>query len=727
MQDNEPIELIDELIEKYQSARDAWRTIAEEYHADIRFAAGDQWDEGEKRQREDENLSCQVYNQLPSKINFVVNNGLDNMPQAKIHPVSDTANANTAKVIDGIIKNIEYQSNAKSAYINALNGLVTGGLGAWKYEIYEDDEGRDRIGTCRISDPTTVVFDPSSQKPNFRDAEYVYIVNWMNKKQFEKEYPEVEYGAVDGDSEYWVTDEAVQILEYWGKEDGKIVQRLLCAGTILEENLNYPGKMLPVVMVLGTDTNIDGERHIKGMIRDVKGMQYALNIAKNRELDYIYRAANAQWLVEVDNIKDSAEQWQSQNINGQSVLFYKGTASGGKPTRIDPITPPTGFIEVAKSANEDIRQTIGIRDPLQDIPSSQSGKAIALQISQSNIGTYGYLDSWKDGILYGTSIVIDLIPHIYDQAEIMEIMGIDGQISTVMVNKEYEENGAMVKHDLTQGKYKVTMSIGPSYESKRAEAADRLMELAKIDQNISALGGDALIRMMDLGEQGDIIADRVQANLPPNILAASNPSNADQQKLQLIQLNAQMQQMGAQMQEIQGINQQLQMQNQQLAQEAQNKANEIQAKMQSDMQNMQLKFQAEMQMKKMQFEMDLQMKQMELEHDKQMKMLIAGVDIQKIQMQGDQKLTQLGVQGNQKNEQTMLSAQINSALEEDKHLDNLEKLDLSAMIAIELAKVNHENDIAKVQEQTHSNIFIEGMKADIAEKSLKATGEDLAY
>lgn len=80
---------------------------------DLRFARlGEQWPDSIKKQRELEGRPCLTINRLPSFIRQVVNDARQNKPSIKVHPVDSGADVETAKIIDGLIRNIEYISNA---------------------------------------------------------------------------------------------------------------------------------------------------------------------------------------------------------------------------------------------------------------------------------------------------------------------------------------------------------------------------------------------------------------------------------------------------------------------------------------------------------------------------------------------------------------------------------------------------------------------------------------
>lgn len=622
----------EKILKRYTLAKNAWSTIFSDYVSDLKFASGDQWDEKVKKERESNNLTALSYNQLPSKINFIVNNARSATPNIKINPVSGEANKNTAKILDGIVKYIQYKYNAKDAYINALDNAVTGGVGAWRINVIssnenlyanttatkemeeadeiepvdiaepiapdDNDDDEFDIEIERILDVTSVLFDPNAKKMNFKDAEYVFVTNWIPKDEFEENYPDAECEGVGDTGKGMFNKDAVAVLEYWckNKKTGYVEQYLVTGSEILSHNKHYRGKNLPIVMLTGHELHIEGERKYKGIVRDVKDIQILLNLSKSRTADYIAQASNQQTMVTPEQIAGYEDIWLNGNVNGLAVLPYNQTELG-KPQREQPPAPPAGFMQVSSEADADMRSAIGIRDPMADIPAGNSGKAIQLQISQGNLGTFEFHDHLKSAIKFTGEIIVDLIPWVFKYPHIREIMGLDGQVNTVELNKPYIENGQAVLHDLTKGKYAVTISDGPSYESQRDEASDKLLEIIKAHPEFMQTAGDIVFRNMTFNG-ADEIADRIKATIPPNILAASNATNGDSES-QAQMLISQLNQMGQQMQQMQQALEQSQQVIQQLNQEKQCKIVEIQTKAQADAQLRVLDHEHEMEMAKM--------------------------------------------------------------------------------------------------------------------------------
>jgi len=539
-----------EAMERLELSKSAFSEIHQNYIDDIKFGLlGEQWDAQILTDRQNEKRTTSTFNKLAPMIRNVVNTALKNPPAIKVHPISN-ANKETAKIHDGLIKHIQSESNSEAVYNSTLQDAVAGGIGI--FEIVTVDNiynGQTEIQIKRIVDPTSVFPDPEAIEPDFSDMKWLFHVKTMSKKAFEKEYPGFDCMAIDSSKQNWFSEDSVSIAEYWvKKDDGTVCWYILNGNEIIDSSDSktdefgnptpYPGKYIPYCIVVGEDVYVDGKRTIKSLIRDVKDMQRTLNYMQSEAIDYVSKNAKAPYLASDKSIGPYKDLWAQANKRNIPYLTYVDGAN--VPQRMDPPPPPVGYVESISRLDTDIRQSIGIRDPLQDIPATQSGKAIQLQLSESNVSTYIWHDHLNRAIKLAGRIIIDLIPYYYNYPHVQQILGIDGSVETVQIKQPYFENGAVVSHDLS-GEYGITISTGASYTDQRKETFDNLMELAKVDPRILQFAGDIILRKMDFAESNEI-ADRFQALIPPQVLQSSKLGNEQQMKQHIMAQTQQLEQ-----------------------------------------------------------------------------------------------------------------------------------------------------------------------------------------
>ena len=138
---------------------------------------------------------------------------------------------------------------------------------------------------------------------------------------------------------------------------------------------------------------------------------------------------------------------------------------------------------------------------------------------EGDIANYSYYDNLGRGLKYAGTVIVDLVPHIYDTPRILRILGEDDSVEQVPVNQPMvdEKTGMEQIFDLTVGKYDVIVSIGPSYESQREEAADGMMNfLNVIPEQARMILADLVVKNLDW-PGADEFVKRLKMLLPPGM------------------------------------------------------------------------------------------------------------------------------------------------------------------------------------------------------------------
>jgi hypothetical protein len=172
---------------------------------------------------------------------------------------------------------------------------------------------------------------------------------------------------------------------------------------------------------------------------------------------------------------------------------------------------------------------------------------------QVDMVNYHYFDNLTRSISHVGTIILDLVPKIYDTQRVMRIIGDDGKPDLVNINEPGEDEQGVQKilNDVTVGQYDVVMDTGPGYNSKRSEAVESMMTLLAADPNLMQTAGDLIFRNMDF-PGADVVADRLAAANPMAQIDDKSPI-PPQVQMQLKANDAQMQQMQQQIQKMQII------------------------------------------------------------------------------------------------------------------------------------------------------------------------------
>jgi hypothetical protein len=537
---------------------------------DLKFAKlSEQWPADIQTQRSADGTPCLTLNQLGKFIRQVCNEQRQQRPAIQVNPVGDGADKETAQVIQGMIRHIEVNSEAEIADDVAFDFAVTTGGPGWIRAVteYADDDTEDQEIFLRpVSNSFTVYIDPRAEKPNREDAKFLFVIEDMPVEGFKDEYPDSglaslsDFQSIGDAPPQWLTKETIRVAEYFwceekkqkqeGKKREKIVRTWhwskITAIDILDER-DLKGKYHPFFPVYAEETNVNGKRHYKGLVRDAMDPQRQYNYHASAATEAIGIGTKAPWLIADDQVEGFEDSWKQANVRKLAFLKYHYVQGADPPTRNSAEPPIQAMMLMVHQAGEDLMSSTGLYNPSlgkQQSP-DESGKAILAQQQQGDIATLNYSDNLKRTKKQIGKYLIDQIPHVYDAPRIQRIIKPDETIQHVGVfnsattkmspdeAKDSLEDEAIEKvFDIGVGRYDVVVDIGPTYQTKRKEASATQLELMKEVPIVQQAAPDLIIRNMDI-PGADAIADRVKMMLPPQLLQAEgNDPQATVQKLQ---------------------------------------------------------------------------------------------------------------------------------------------------------------------------------------------------
>ncbi len=608
--------IIDEAKDFLKLCNDADTMNRQEALEDLKFVSGgDQWPVDLQNSRNLESRPVLTINKLDGYCRQVTNQQRQQRPRIKVHPTNTQADVKTAQIIEGICRHIEINSNADNAYDTAFDHAVRMGWGFWRIttDYVKQDSFDQEIFIEAIQNPFTVYFDPNSEAVNGSDADRCLITTMMSKAKFRELYPNSDDGSSftqrgTGDSQSeWITKEDIRIAEYFYtvREPAKLVKlsdgtqgfmdkdmkarmalsglaviderdsykkvikwKKLTAIEVIEER-DWPGSYIPVVPVYGRHIVIGDKRKKFGMVRHAKDAQRMYNFWQTTITESVALAPKAKWIMAEGQDEGHETEWAAANIKSFPLLRYKQTDIDGQPApppqRLQPEPPPTGVMAAAQGINQDIATLMGIFDPSQQLPGNISGKALNGQQQQVDLTNFDFYDNLTKSIAQTGTIILDLIPKIYDSQRVMRIIGDDGKPDLVNINEPKQDAQGVytIMHDMTVGEYDVVMDTGPGYNSKRQEAVDAMVNMLKVDPALMQQAGDLIFRNMDF-PGADIIADRLAAAnpmaqidekspVPPQVQMQLKANQAQMQKMQ--QAIQQMQQMIKTRQDVEQVKQ----------------------------------------------------------------------------------------------------------------------------------------------------------------------------
>lgn len=587
-------ELIKEALERFSIAQNYdkdQRALAIE---DAKFAHSPdgQWDDQAKVARE--GRPRYTINKVAGAIDQVIGDQRQSRVDIKVRPV-EGGDEDTADIFNGLIRNIEAQSNASNAYDSAFDESLTGGYGGWRIitQYSDDDSFKQEIKIRPIkSAASSLYFDPSAVEYDKRDAGYAFLTLNIDIKEFKRKYPDAVVSDFDSSKfdsslkEGWFGSNTVRVAEYWKKEPvtkkigllsngmtidldaekdvlddlalqgvsvervrsvktHKVVMYLISGGEVLKGPMAWAGRYIPLVPEYGKVNYIEDRVYIRGIVRNAKDPSRIFNYATSASIEATaLTPSDPYWLTSkmaAAHVKD----FNTFKTKNQPFMFYTPDEKHpGPPARTGAPSVNGALIQQIAQAGQDIHATTGLEPAsLGNVPELKSGKAILAQQAMGDRGVYVFTDNLKKSIQYTGDILVDLIPKIYDTEQAVRVLGIDGKSDNILINQQAknplglpvvdEQTGRTVMvNDLAQGKYDVVIETGPAFNTQRQESAQQLIDLAQASPVFEQVATDLIAKNLNILEN-DELTKRVRRLMIKN--GTVDPTEEESQELGLDQ------------------------------------------------------------------------------------------------------------------------------------------------------------------------------------------------
>lgn len=579
-------DLLKEARERAKLAADADRFNREEALDDMRNIVGLQWPDDVRAKREEDNRPCLTINRLPQFLRQVTGDLRNMNPAIKAIPADTKASQEDAELVEGIIRQIQYESDASSIYERAAESAAACGMGFFRVltDYVSNDSFDQKIIIQSIDNPFSVYFDPEARKSTREDARWCLITQVMTEEAFKDAYPDKVAVSVEQDGsgdglEFWRQNGETVVAEYFWKEPKSKTIMLLPNGMILENapkglggktrTVNYdvimwakisgkdvlegpqefPGDHIPVIAVMGEELHIGDRIYRSSVIRFAKDPQRLYNYWRSAQTEMIALQPKAPYLVTAKQISGLEQIWSEANGSNRPYLPYIPDPNAPAPQRATPPIPSSGMMQEVGLAADDMKATTGIYDAgLGQRSDEKSGVAIRQRQMESDVSTSIYSDNMAKAVAHCGRVIVSMIPKIYDTNRMLATIGEDDQHGMTEINKPMmSENGPITINDMTKGKFDVRVAVGPNYATKRQETAESMMQFIQAFPPAAQVAGDLIAKSMDWPD-AEKIAERLKKMLPSGMAEEDDPqAQAQMQQQQMMQAQeAQQQQAMAQ-------------------------------------------------------------------------------------------------------------------------------------------------------------------------------------
>lgn len=382
--------ILDEAKERFKRAQDWEGDFRKLYTEDVKFANADgdnrwQWSDTITKDRDLANKPCLTINKTKPIVVSLSNESRQNQPSARIKPVGERVSFKAAQVWEGIIRHIEYISNAQSHYSKAKESQLEGGIGYWKIaHDYVDDESFDQELRIAPLEAPNVYLDCDIKTVDGSDAMWGFVFEEFASKEFLKQNPGVSLPPARSpgldDKDDWIRGDSVRVAEYYRivlKEDellyieddggetwtglrsdmpekwrkdieayraGKIGKDFK-SRTVSTRQLQWfkiggneiidrrdgsddkheilKGKYIPIVRLPGRERRIEGKLYRAGLVRALKDAQRMYNYNTSGEVEVVALQTKSPWIVAAAAVEGNDTAWKNANTQNAAYLTFK--------------------------------------------------------------------------------------------------------------------------------------------------------------------------------------------------------------------------------------------------------------------------------------------------------------------------------------------------------------------------------------------------------------------
>jgi len=398
-------DIVKEANERWHAIKDWQGTEDERARDDIKFANGDarnawQWPEKiyAARTGEESNLPCLTINKTRSHNDIIINAMSKNGTGIKVRPTAGGASYESAKVMQSVIRRIQYISRFSTQKRKVAEAQVDGGIGYILIETnYISSRSRNQDIYLRAApDSTGVYLDRWIKEPDGSDADHGFIFDELPRKEFNLKYPkakdEVGTAPLNTQLAAWLTDKSVTVVKYFRKkktpdtyvwykqsDDSPEVEKLaseikdeagrkiykalmedikegyieggtrpvtndevewfLIAGDKIIDRGKWAGKYIPICRCVGKELVVDKTLDRKGHTRPLIDANRMLNYGNSAAVESVASHVKSKWLAPARAI-EGQEGWKTANINNFAVLLYNDVDDEA-PEGAQQIPPPT--------------------------------------------------------------------------------------------------------------------------------------------------------------------------------------------------------------------------------------------------------------------------------------------------------------------------------------------------------------------------------------------------
>lgn len=483
--DEEMAELLDGLFradEQYSNAQEAYDTAFQEgikggYGA---YRLRNDYDDAGDEENEDQRILFEPINDADISVYFDIN--------AKRYDKADAAWCIVLSPMARDTYEEEYDDYSVASWTQPFNGYyfewVTPDV-VWLAEYYVREEHYSKVFTYVL--------------PQTEDEQKLYSNDFDTKSELEAEQERLEAMGYVFQRE--------RKLEYY-----KVRKYILNGCEVIDDCGYIAGEHIPVIPFYGKRTVIQGVERCHGIVQPAKDSQRLYNVQVSTVAEIAALGMDSVPVLFPEEIAGHENRWNLHNVHKYAFLTRNPvTGADGEPrydlplSYTQPRQIPPAVAALSELTNRDIQDVTGNSEQATELNSNVSGVAVQAVQNRLDMGAFGYLDNFAQTQRRCGEVWLSMRKDIERRARKVTTVAEDGSQSfeDIMMPVIDPDTGAEVlKNDISRGKYKVVVSVAPSFTTRRDATVQRVIELMGTVQDPQAQAVLQNFAIMNMNGEG---------------------------------------------------------------------------------------------------------------------------------------------------------------------------------------------------------------------------------
>ena len=289
----------------------------------------------------------------------------------------------------------------------------------------------------------------------------------------------------------------------------------MSGGKVLEDAGYIAGNCIPIVPVYGKRWFIDNIERCMGVVRFAKDAQRLKNMQLSKLGEISALSSIEKPIMVPEQVAGHQQMWAEDNLrNYPYLLINPVTDAAGQTT----LAPPVGYTKspqippamaaLLQLTETDIADILGNQQNGDKIVSNISGKAVEMVQQRLDMQAFLYMSNYSKGVQRCGEIWLSMAREIYVESKRrMKGLGPQNEVESIeLMRPTLDRNGEVVmENDLSQAKFDVVSTVGPSSSSQRSATVRSLLGMLQLTQDPQTQ--QVLLAMAFQNMEGEGISD----------------------------------------------------------------------------------------------------------------------------------------------------------------------------------------------------------------------------